>query len=54
MSPDALAPIAVIAHYNLLERIDAAGPGDEEARLDLADWLGERLPWLLDPGAFRW
>ena len=28
MSPDALAPIAVIAHYNLLERIDAAGPGD--------------------------
>jgi serine/threonine-protein kinase len=28
MSPDALAPIAVIAQYNLLERIDAAGPGD--------------------------
>jgi serine/threonine-protein kinase len=28
MSDDALAPIGVIADYNLLERIDAAGPGD--------------------------
>jgi serine/threonine-protein kinase len=28
MSQDALAPIGVIAQYNLLEQIDAAGPGD--------------------------
>lgn len=28
MSQDALAPIGVIAHYNLLEKVDAAGPGD--------------------------
>lgn len=28
MSQDALAPIGVIAQYNLLERIDGAGPGD--------------------------
>jgi serine/threonine protein kinase len=28
MSHDPLAPIGVIAHYNLLERIDAAGLGD--------------------------
>ena len=28
MSEDAHAPIGVIADYNLLERIDAAGPGD--------------------------
>ena len=28
MSHDALAPIGVIAHYNLLERIDPAGPGE--------------------------
>ena len=28
MSHEALAPIGVIAHYNLLERIDAAGLGD--------------------------
>ena len=28
MTEDALAPIGVIAHYNLLEKIDAAGPGD--------------------------
>jgi serine/threonine protein kinase len=28
MSQDALAPIGVIGRYNLLERIDAAGPGD--------------------------
>ena len=28
MNQDALAPIGVIAHYNLLEKIDAAGPGD--------------------------
>jgi serine/threonine protein kinase len=28
MSHDALAPIGVIAHYNLLEAIDASGPGD--------------------------
>ena len=28
MSDDALAPIGVIADYNLLEKIDAAGPGD--------------------------
>ena len=28
MTHDALAPIGVIAHYNLLERIDAAGVGD--------------------------
>ena len=28
MSEDALAPIGVIADYNLLEKIDAAGPGD--------------------------
>ena len=28
MSEDALAPIGVIADYNLLEKVDAAGPGD--------------------------
>jgi len=28
MNHEALAPIGVIAHYNLLERIDAAGVGD--------------------------
>ncbi len=28
MNHDALAPIGVIAHYNLLERIDPAGLGD--------------------------
>ena len=28
MSEDALAPIGVIADYNLLEKLDAAGPGD--------------------------
>ena len=28
MSHDALAPIGVIAHYNLLETIDATGPGE--------------------------
>jgi serine/threonine protein kinase len=28
MTQDPLAPIGVIAHYNLLERIDPAGPGD--------------------------
>lgn len=28
MSEDALAPIGVIADYNLLEKIEAAGPGD--------------------------
>jgi len=28
MNQDALAPIGVIAHYNLLEKIDAAGAGD--------------------------
>ena len=28
MTQDPLAPIGVIAHYNLLERIDAGGPGD--------------------------
>jgi serine/threonine-protein kinase len=28
MSQDALAPIGTIAHYNLLERLDAAGVGD--------------------------
>jgi len=28
MSHDPLAPIGVIAHYNLLETIDAAGPGE--------------------------
>ncbi|HET9192703.1 MAG TPA: serine/threonine-protein kinase [Vicinamibacterales bacterium] len=28
MSGDALAPIGVIADYNLLEKMDAAGPGD--------------------------
>ena len=28
MSQDALAPIGVIAHYNLLEAIDASGPGE--------------------------
>ena len=28
MNHDALAPIGVIAHYNLLERIDPAGVGD--------------------------
>jgi serine/threonine-protein kinase len=28
MSHDALAPIGTVAHYNLLERLDAAGVGD--------------------------
>lgn len=28
MTQDPLAPIGVIAHYNLLERIDSAGPGE--------------------------
>jgi len=28
MSHDALAPIGVVAHYNLLETIDATGPGE--------------------------
>ena len=28
MTPDPLAPIGVIAHYNLLERIDSAGLGE--------------------------
>lgn len=28
MTEDALAPVGVIAQYNLLEKIDAAGPGD--------------------------
>jgi serine/threonine-protein kinase len=28
MTHDPLAPIGVIAHYNLLERIDSAGPGE--------------------------
>jgi len=28
MNQDALAPIGVIAHYNLLEKIDATGPGE--------------------------
>ena len=28
MTQDPLAPIGVIAHYNLLERIDAGGPGE--------------------------
>ena len=28
MTHDPLAPIGVIAHYNLLERVDAAGLGD--------------------------
>ena len=50
MSSSALAPIGVVAHYNLLERLDPAGPGELFRARDTR--LGRTVAVRLLPPAF--